>query len=137
SPAVEFPRQFGAYLVLEEIARGGMGIVYKARQASLKRVVALKMIRGFSEGESLLRFRREAEAVAQLQHPHIVQVFETGEHQGCAYFAMEYCNGGSLAERLKESRPSVVESAKLISKLADASGHAHAQGVVHRDLKPA
>src|SRR5262249_2260012 len=92
----------GGFELLEELGRGGMGVVYRARQPKLGRVVALKMIRrGQADAAELARFRVEAEAIARLQHPNIVQVFEVGERDGMPFVALEYCPGGSLAERLR------------------------------------
>src|SRR5262249_36031438 len=120
--------------------RGGMGVVYRARQISLKREVALKMIlTGAHAGpEQLARFRSEAEAVARLHHPHIVQVYEIGEHNGLPYFALEYVDGRGLdaAALGGKAQPPRV-AAKLVEQLARAMQHAHDRGVVHRDLKPA
>jgi hypothetical protein len=127
------------YEVLGELGRGGMGVVYKARQTALKRLVALKMIlAGAHAGaEQRVRFRREAEAVARLQHPHIVQVYEVGDHDGLPYFSLEYVDGGSLAQRL-QGRPLAPErAAAVVEKLARAMHAAHQRGIVHRDLKPA
>jgi WD40 repeat protein/serine/threonine protein kinase len=127
------------YEVLGELGRGGMGVVYKARQVSLNRVVALKMILGGGHAglDDLARFRAEAEAVAQLQHPGIVQVFEVGEVDGLPYFSLEYVEGGSLDRKLAGTPLPVPEAAHLVEELARAMQAAHARGVVHRDLKPA
>jgi hypothetical protein len=126
------------YEVLEELGRGGMGVVYRARQTSLGRTVALKMIlSGPHAGVAdLARFRAEAQAVARLQHPNIVQVHEVGEHGGLPFFSLEFVEGGSLASRLDGTPWQPAEAARLVLTLARAVGHAHARGVVHRDLKP-
>lgn len=126
------------YEILNEVGRGGMGVVYKARQLSLNRPVALKMIlagphAGPAERD---RFRREAEAVAQLQNPHIVQIFEIGEASGHLYLALEFVEGGSLAQNLAGIPWNARDAAELIELLARAVHYAHSQGVVHRDLKP-
>jgi serine/threonine protein kinase len=125
--------------ILGELGRGGMGVVYKAQQSSLKRVVALKMILAGScaSVEDLARFRREAEAVAQLQHPNIVQIHEVGEQEGRPYFALEYVEGGSLAQRLHGAPQPARDAAQLLETLARAVHHAHQCGIIHRDLKPA
>ncbi len=127
------------YEVLDELGRGGMGVVYRARQLSLKRDVALKMIlAGDAAGdEQLARFRTEAEAVAHLHHANIVQIFEIGECEGRSFFSLEFISGGSLAGRLKEGPLPQREAARLIEILARAVQHAHQKGVIHRDLKPA
>ncbi|HZY86871.1 MAG TPA: serine/threonine-protein kinase, partial [Gemmataceae bacterium] len=127
------------YEVLGELGRGGMGVVYKARQTALKRLVALKMIlAGAHAGaEQRARFRREAEAVARLQHPNIVQVYEVGEHEGLPFFSLEFVAGGSLAQRLKGRPLAPGRAAAIVEKLARAMHAAHRAGVVHRDLKPA
>jgi serine/threonine protein kinase len=127
------------YEILAEVGRGGMGVVYKARQKSLKRLVALKMIlSGAHAGtEELARFHTEAEAVARLQHPNIVQIYEIGEHGGRPFLALEFVDGGSLADRLREAPLAPGPAARLLETLARAVHDAHRQGVVHRDLKPA
>jgi WD40 repeat protein/tRNA A-37 threonylcarbamoyl transferase component Bud32 len=136
---LEVHPQVGDYELLEEIARGGMGVVYKARQTALKRIVALKMVlaAGHEGTAQRARFRTEAEAVARLQHPNIVQIYEVGEHQGLSYFSMEYCPGGSLAAHLNGTPLPPREAAMLVEKLAGAIQAAHDKGVIHRDLKPA
>src|SRR5262249_11277381 len=127
------------YEILGELGRGGMGVVYKARQTGLGRLVALKMILSGAHagGEERDRFLREAEAVARLQHPNIVQIHEVGEADGPPYLALEYVAGGSLAERL-DGRPQPTRAAaELVQTLARAVHVAHQAGVIHRDLKPA
>jgi hypothetical protein len=115
-----------------------MGVVYLARHLALKREVALKMIlgAGHADGEERARLRHEAEAVARLQHPNIVQIFEIGEHQGLPYLALEYVPGGSLARRLDGKPLPPRQSAHLVVALARAVQYAHERGIVHRDLKP-
>jgi serine/threonine protein kinase len=127
------------YDVLEEIGRGGMGVVYRARQISLKRVVALKMIlAGPHAGpDQIARFRSEAEAVAALLHPNIVHIYEIGEHGGRPFIALEYVNGGSLEAHLAGQPVPGRVAAHLLETLARAVHHAHERGIVHRDLKPA
>jgi tetratricopeptide (TPR) repeat protein len=127
------------YEILGELGYGGMGVVYRARQVSLGRVVALKMIRaGDAAGEAdLARFRAEAEAVARLRHPNIVQIYEIGEHGGRPYFSLEFVEGGSLSRRLAGAPLPPREAAALAETLARAVDAAHRAGVVHRDLKPA
>jgi serine/threonine-protein kinase len=127
------------YEILGELGRGGMGVVYKARQGGLDRVVALKMIlAGDHAGPfELARFQSEAKAIARLRHPNIVQVFEVGEHDGKPFFSMEFCEGGSL-DRLLSGNPLPPEkAASLVRTLAEAMQAAHEANVVHRDLKPA
>jgi tetratricopeptide (TPR) repeat protein len=127
------------YEVLQELGRGGMGVVYKARQTALKRLVALKVVGSGSWAgpEELARFRAEAEAVAHLHHPNIVQIYEIGEHEGRPFFSLEYVDGGSLADRLDGTPSPPRASAELVRTLALAMHAAHERGIVHRDLKPA
>jgi WD40 repeat protein/tRNA A-37 threonylcarbamoyl transferase component Bud32 len=127
------------YEILAELGRGGMGVVYKARQKHLNRVVALKMVLagGRAGAEELTRFLAEAEAIAAVQHPGIVQVFDFGTCGGLPYFSMELCEGGSLADRLAGNPLPAAEAARLVEQVARAVGAAHEAGIVHRDLKPA
>jgi WD40 repeat protein len=132
-------RSVPGYDVLEELGRGGMGVVYKARQEALDRVVALKMVlaAGGGDAEQRARFRAEALAVARLRHPNIVQVYEVGEHEGHPFIALEFVEGGSLARHLASGPLPPGEAAALAEAVARAMHHAHQAGVVHRDLKPA
>jgi tetratricopeptide (TPR) repeat protein len=127
------------YEILSELGRGGMGVVYKARHRGLQRLVALKMILAGAHAGAvgLARFRAEAEAVARLQHPNIVQIYETGEHEGRPYFSLEFVEGGSLEERMQESSTPPRAAAALVETLAATMEIAHQRGIVHRDLKPA
>jgi WD40 repeat protein len=126
------------YEILGELGRGGMGVVYKARQTSLNRLVALKMVLAGSHAgpDALARFLREAEIIARLQHPHVVQVHEFGTHEGKPYFSLEYLEGGSLADKLKGEPQPPRQAAQIVQTLSRAVQAAHAQGIVHRDLKP-
>jgi serine/threonine protein kinase len=128
------------YTIVAELGRGAMGVVYQARQQGLHRDVALKMILNaqYVGPQERERFRAEAEAVARLNHPNIVQIYEIGEHQGQAFFSLELCQGGSLAEALKrrDSTLSAAEAAGLLETLARALHVAHRAQVIHRDLKP-
>jgi WD40 repeat protein/tetratricopeptide (TPR) repeat protein len=126
------------YQILEELGRGGMGVVYKARQIGLNRPVALKMILAgeLAGEEELARFRLEAEAVARLQHPHIVQIHEIGEASTGPYFSLEYVEGGSLDKKINGTPLPGHQAARLVETLARAMHAAHEQGIIHRDLKP-
>ena len=133
------PREFGDFELIEELGRGGMGVVYKARQKSPDRVVALKMVREahLASDADRARFRAEAEAAARLQHPHIVTVYEVGTQAGQAYFCMEYVEGWTLAEKLAHVGPFPPrDAARLVAQVARAVQHAHEHGTLHRDLKP-
>ncbi len=127
------------YEVLGEIGRGGMGVVYQARQVGLNRVVALKMILAgaHASARERARFKAEAEAGARLSHPNIVQVYEVGEHDGRPFLALEFCGGGSLEKRLAGTPLPPLQAAELVRSLAQGVEVAHRAGVVHRDLKPA
>ena len=137
--AQDLPEQIGSYEIVEELGRGGMGVVYKARDVRLKRTVALKVILTGTHAtdNERKRFQTEAESVARLKHQNIVQVYEVGESEGHPFLALEYCSGGSLADRLKRKRPSPRDAASLVASLSNAMEHSHLAGVVHRDLKPA
>jgi serine/threonine protein kinase/tetratricopeptide (TPR) repeat protein len=127
------------YDILEEVGRGGMGVVYKARHHRLGRLVALKMVlAGAHVGQAgQARFRAEAEAVAKVVHANIVQIYETGEHEGRPYFSLEYVEGGSLEKRLGDTPTTPQAAAQFVETLARAMDVAHQHGIVHRDLKPA
>jgi serine/threonine-protein kinase len=127
------------YEILEELGRGGMGVVYKARQTRLARIVALKMILSgeHAGGADLRRFRAEAHAVARLSHPNIVQIHDVGEADCCPFLSLEFVGGGSLDRKLRSGPLPAEEAAALTETLARAMQHAHQKGVIHRDLKPA
>lgn len=127
------------YKILGRLGQGGMGVVYKARHLRLGRVVALKMILSGAHAESteLVRFLGEAEAVAKLHHPNVVQLYETGQHDGLPYFTLEFVSGGSLADKLRGTPLPPREAAQLLVAIARGAQHAHDCGVIHRDLKPA
>jgi eukaryotic-like serine/threonine-protein kinase len=124
------------YRILGRLGVGGMGIVYKAEQLGLKRVVAIKTVSAAIQGHSLRRFEAEAAAVARLRHPNIVQIYDIGNCDGLPYFSMEYVPGGSLAERLGGEPQPIRWAARLVADLADAVQAAHDAGVIHRDIKP-
>jgi serine/threonine-protein kinase len=128
----------GDYELLEKIGEGGMGVVYRARQQSLGRTVALKMIQrgALASSADLARFRAEAAAAARLEHPQIVPVYEVGQHDGQPYFSMKYVAGTTLARKLAEGPLPPREAAALMLPICRAIAHAHQQGIIHRDLKP-
>jgi serine/threonine protein kinase len=124
--------------VLAELGRGGMGVVYKARQLDLGREVAIKMVLAGAHAsqETLIRFQIEAEAVARLDHENIVKVYQIGAHDGCPFFTLEYLSGGSLAEKFGHQPQPQHDAAQMVAILAAAMHRAHTHGIVHRDLKP-
>ena len=138
SARVSLPQQLGDYELLEELGRGGMGVVYRARQIRLDRIVAVKMIlRGqLATAADLARFRAEAEAAAKLDHPNIVPVYEVGDLDGQPYFSMKFVAGTTLARRLADGPLEPREAAALLVPVAKAIHFAHRHGVLHRDLKP-
>ena len=138
SQRVGLLRRVGDYEIMSEIARGGMGIVYRARQISLGRLVALKMVLHgpFSSDEFVQRFKTEARAAAGLHHPNIVGIYEIGEVDGHRFFSMEYIEGANLAELTRERPLGVSRAARLLESIAEAVHYAHERGILHRDLKP-
>jgi serine/threonine protein kinase len=136
---IPVPKQIGAYDILAEVGRGGMGVVYKARHRSLHRLAAIKMVLAaeFASPRQELRFRLEAELAARVHHPNIVQVYEIGSYEGRPFLAMEWVEGGSLADRLDGKPWPPREAVALVQTLAQAIHVAHSEGVVHRDLTPA
>jgi tetratricopeptide (TPR) repeat protein/predicted Ser/Thr protein kinase len=128
--------RLGPYRVLKVLGKGGMAVVLLASQQQPRRQVAIKVILEGISGSGLQRFRSEADVVARLRHPHIVQIYQVGEHHGRPYFVMEYLEGGSLAQKLASSPLAPRAAVKLLAALAEAMQYAHSQGVLHRDLKP-
>ncbi len=130
---------FGEYELLGEIARGGMGVVFKARHKRLNRMAAIKMIRSgnLSSPEDVQRFYIEANAAAQLDHPGIVPIYEIGQHDGQPFFAMKFIEGGSLAQHIERFRSNRRKLVEFVAKIAEAVHHAHQRGILHRDIKPA
>lgn len=130
---------FGDYLLLDEIARGSSGVVFRARQVSLDRVVALKMLKDgplLTNDADVHRLHAEAKAAASLDHPHILPIYEVGAHEGQPYFSMKLITGGTLQFRMAEYQQDVRKAVALLIKVARAMQHAHSQGILHRDLKP-
>src|SRR5262245_35995195 len=137
-PALKPGSTFGRYEIVDVVGRGGMGVVYHARQTGLDRVVALKILspRLASDPEFVGRFEREAKALARLRHPSIVAVYDCGVEGGTPYLVMEFVQGVSLRRLLAERRLPPEEAMRIVPQLCDALEYAHAQGVVHRDIKP-
>src|SRR5256886_2759875 len=136
--AAELLGELGDYELLEEIGRGGQGVVFRARQKSLNRTVALKVI-GLGQWATkahLKRFRREAEAAASLDHPSIVPIYEVGERDGSCYFSMKFVEGGQLDEVVRQTPMSIRQAVELIAKVARTVPYAHEHGILHRDIKP-
>src|SRR3954471_13643821 len=138
SPFDEGPIEVPGYDVVEVLGRGGVGVVYKAVHRKLRRTVALKMLLAgaFATRAELRRFAREAELVAELRHPNVVQVYDVGDLGGRPYFTMEFVEGGSLAQRIAGTPQPADEAAALVATVAGAVHAAHQCGIVHRDIKP-
>lgn len=132
-------QMLGPYRIINQIGQGGMATVYKAYHANMDRYVAIKVLPTLfaHSPEALARFRQEARTIANLEHPHILLVYDAGESDGIAYLVMRYLDAGTLKERLKASTLAVAEIDRIFSRVADALGYAHARGVIHRDIKPA
>src|SRR5882724_12823990 len=129
----------GNYQILEEIGRGGMGVIYRARQRHSRRIVAIKRVLSYhaDSQDTLMRFRREAQAAANLDHPNILPIYEVSEsHEGLPFFSMKFASGGSLLEAAPALRSEPRRAVALMAKVARALQYAHEQGILHRDLKP-
>jgi eukaryotic-like serine/threonine-protein kinase len=129
---------FGDYEIVEEIGRGGMGVVFKARQAGLNRIVALKLMQGgiLASKKAMMRFQREASAVAKLDHPNVVPIYEIGQQAGHSFFSMRYVEGATLGDLIDNYSGNQERIARLLVKVARAIQFAHDRGVLHRDIKP-
>jgi WD40 repeat protein len=138
SQTIPSARQLGDYDLLEEVARGGMGIVFRARQRSLGRIVAVKILLGghFADATARARFQEEAAAAAALQHPNIVAIHAIGDHEGLPYFSMDYIEGQTLAQLVRDGPLPPHRAAGYVALIAEAIAYGHRQGVLHRDLKP-
>ncbi|HWY86285.1 MAG TPA: serine/threonine-protein kinase, partial [Gemmataceae bacterium] len=144
SPSASAPSSQGfpsvpGFEILQALGRGGMGVVYKARHQGLRRLVALKMILhgNLASAGDLARFHIEAESIARLQHPNIVQIYEIGSYQGLPFFSLEFVDDGTLAHKIGGMPQPHVAAAQMVAMLAGAMAFAHGRGIVHRDLKPA
>jgi len=136
--AAELLGELGDYELLEEVGRGGQGVVFRARQKSLNRIVALKVISlgQWASKAHLKRFRREAEAAASLEHPGIVPIHEVGERDGSCYFSMKFIEGGQVDEVVRRTPMPIRQAVELIAKVARTVHYAHEHGILHRDIKP-